>query len=83
VLVLAVFAVVQLIQDGLLVPKIMGKQTGLRPVAMLLGLFIWGKLLGFLGLVLAIPLTCLGIAFYRRWVLGQSHAPAIAADPNE
>ena len=35
----------------------------------------WGKLLGFLGLMLAIPLTCLGIAYYRRFVL--SHASSM------
>lgn len=74
VLVFVVFGVVQLIQDGLIVPRIMGQATGLRPVAILLGVFIWGKLLGFLGLLLAIPLTCLGIAYYRRYVL--KHAPS-------
>jgi predicted PurR-regulated permease PerM len=68
-LTLLVFAVVQMIQDGLLVPAIMGKATGLRPVSILLGVFVWGKLLGPLGLLLAIPLTCLGIAYYRRYVL--------------
>jgi len=68
-LTLAVFAVVQVVQDGLITPRIMGQATGLRPVAILLGVFIWGKLLGFLGLLLAIPLTCLGIAYYRRYVL--------------
>ncbi|MFQ5489752.1 MAG: AI-2E family transporter [Phycisphaerae bacterium] len=71
-LVLMVFGVVQLIQDGLLTPKIMGKRTGLKPVMILLGVFIWGKLLGFLGVLLAIPLTCLGLAYYRRFVLGGS-----------
>ncbi len=74
-LTLLVFAVVQLIQDTLLVPSIMGKATGLRPVSILLGIFIWGKLLGPLGLLLAIPLTCLGIAYYRRYIL------LCAADP--
>jgi predicted PurR-regulated permease PerM len=68
-LTLMVFAVVQVLQDGFIVPRVMGKAVGLRPVAVLLGLFIWGKLLGFLGLILAIPLTCLGIAYYRRYVL--------------
>lgn len=76
-LVLLVFAVVQLIQDALLVPWIMGRQTGLRPVVLLLSVFVWGKLLGFLGLVLAIPLTCLAVAWYRRMVLGQPDAQAI------
>jgi len=70
---LAVFVIAQVIQDALITPRIMGKATGLRPVAILLGVFIWGKLLGFLGLILAIPLTCLGIAYYRRYVL--SHGP--------
>ncbi|MBN1513939.1 MAG: AI-2E family transporter [Phycisphaerae bacterium] len=79
-LVLAIFGIVQIVQDGILVPRIMGKQTGLRPAVMLLGIFVWGKLLGFLGLVLAIPLTCLGIAFYRRTVLGHADASAIPAD---
>ncbi len=68
-LTLAVFAVAQLIQDTLITPRVMGKTTGLSPVAILLGVFIWGKLLGFLGLLLAIPLTCLMIAYYRRFVL--------------
>jgi predicted PurR-regulated permease PerM len=68
-LLLAVYAVVQVIQDTQITPRVMGKATGLRPVAILLGVFVWGKLLGFLGLILAIPLTCLGIAYYRRYVL--------------
>lgn len=68
-LVFAVNITVQIIQDGILTPRIMGQATGLRPVSILLGLFIWGKLLGFLGLLLAIPLTCLFIAYYRRYVL--------------
>jgi predicted PurR-regulated permease PerM len=42
-LVLIVFGVVQLIQDAILCPWIMGKQTGLRPVALLLSVFIWAN----------------------------------------
>ncbi|MHC4065678.1 MAG: AI-2E family transporter [Planctomycetota bacterium] len=72
VLVLLVFGIVQTVQDALLTPRIMGKATGLKPVVILLGVFIWGKLLGFLGVVLAIPLTCLGLAYYRRFVLGRA-----------
>ncbi len=68
-LTLLVFATVQMLQDWVIAPRVVGKATGLRPVAILLGIFIWGKLLGFLGLILAIPLTCLGIAYYRRNVL--------------
>ena len=41
--VIAVFAIVQLIQDAVLTPTIIGDKTGLRPVVILLGLTIWGK----------------------------------------
>ncbi len=75
-LTLMVFAIVQVIQDTLITPRVMGRATGLRPIAILLGVFIWGKLLGFMGILLSIPLTCLGIAYYRRYVL--MHTPATA-----
>ena len=80
-LTLMMFVIVQIIQDALITPRVMGQATGLRPVAILLGVFIWGKLLGFLGLLLAIPLTCLGIAYYRRFVLLRGPAAAIIAEP--
>lgn len=79
--VLGIYVVVQVIQDTLITPRVMGGATGLRPVAIMLGVFIWGKLLGFLGLLLAIPLTCLGIAYYRRYVLMHSaEAARVRAD---
>ena len=74
-LTLLVFVIVQTIQETLVAPRVVGQATGLRPIAILLGVFIWGKLLGFLGLLLAIPLTCLGIAYYRRYVLQVAASP--------
>ena len=65
-LVLLIFTVVQVIQDAFLTPKIMGKATGLNAVIILLGLSVWGKLLGFVGLLLAIPLTFLLLSYYKR-----------------
>ncbi len=64
-----VFAVVQVIQDTILTPKIMGKVTGLNPAMILLSLSVWGKLLGFLGLIIALPMTCLFLAYYRRFII--------------
>ncbi|NRA36899.1 MAG: AI-2E family transporter [Planctomycetes bacterium] len=69
ILVLGVFGVVQLIQDALIVPPIMGKAFGLRPVIILLAIMVWGKLLGLLGLIIALPLTCLAWAWYHRLVI--------------
>lgn len=64
-----VFAVVQIIQDTILTPRIVGKTMSLSPAFLLLSLSVWGKLLGFLGLLLAIPFTCLAWAWYQRFVV--------------
>jgi len=65
-LVVAVMAVVQAIQEVVLVPRIQGESLGLSPWMILLALSIWGKLLGFLGLLIALPMTCLCLSYYRR-----------------
>ncbi|MBR0259872.1 MAG: AI-2E family transporter [Prevotella sp.] len=66
---LIVFAVVQIIQDTILTPKIMGHVTGLNPAIILLSLSIWGSLLGILGMVIALPMTTLLITYYQRYVI--------------
>lgn len=67
----AVFAIVQIIQDGFLVPKIMGKITGLNPAIILLSLSIWGSLLGMLGMIIALPLTTLMLSYYQRYIINR------------
>lgn len=62
------YAIVQAIEDGFLVPKIMGKITGLNPVVILLSLSIWGCLMGILGMIIAIPVTTLIISYYRQYI---------------
>ena len=64
----AVFAIVQVIIDMFVTPKIMGKAMGLNPAILLLSLSIWGALLGFIGLIIALPLTTLLIAYYQRYI---------------
>ncbi|MBP5380200.1 MAG: AI-2E family transporter [Bacteroidaceae bacterium] len=68
---LVVFAVVQTIQDMYLTPRIMGKVMGLNPAVILLSLSVWGSLLGFIGLIIALPLTTLCLSYYRRFVLKE------------
>jgi predicted PurR-regulated permease PerM len=69
---LAVFAVVQAIQDMYLTPRIMGRVMGLNPAIILLSLSVWGSLLGIIGLIIALPLTTLLISYYRRFVLNET-----------
>ena len=65
----AVFIIVQSIQDMVLVPKIMGDVTGMGPAWILLSLSIWGSLLGFVGMIIALPVTTLFVSYYKRFVL--------------
>ncbi len=66
---LIVFAVVQIIQDTILTPKIMGKVMGLNSAIILLSLSIWGALLGILGMIIALPMTTLLITYYQKYVV--------------
>ena len=68
-LALLVLGIVQMIQDLFLTPRIMGKAMGLNPAIILLALSIWGTLLGFIGLIIALPLTTLCLSYYKRFIL--------------
>lgn len=65
-IVAGIFVVVQTIESTLLTPKIMGDQTGLHPVVIVLAIFFWGTALGgLLGMILAIPLTAFFVTAWR------------------
>jgi predicted PurR-regulated permease PerM len=66
---LIVFAVVQVIQDTILTPKIMGRVMGMNSAIILLSLSIWGSLMGILGMIIALPMTTLLITYYQRYVI--------------
>ena len=72
-----VFIVVQLIEDIFIVPRVMGKVTGLNPAIILLSLSIWGTLLGFVGMIIALPLTTLCLSYYERYVIGDEAKSAM------
>ncbi|MBD5280974.1 MAG: AI-2E family transporter [Bacteroides sp.] len=71
---MAVYIIVQCIQDLYLTPKIMGKAMGLNPAIILLSLSVWGSLLGFMGLIIALPLTTLLLSYYNQYVVNQYSA---------
>lgn len=73
-LAVGLFIVVQIITDMVVTPKIMGKAMGLNPAILLLSLSVWGALLGFIGLIVALPLTTLIIAYWQRYVTKEHEA---------
>ena len=77
----AVFCIVQVIIDMVVTPKVMGKAMGLNPAILLLALSVWGTLLGFIGLIIALPLTTILIAYYQRYVTKEKAAEHAADSP--
>ena len=63
-------------------PKIMGKAMGLNPAILLLSLSVWGALLGFIGLIIALPLTTLIIAYWKRYVTKEDTRPTVTDNVN-
>lgn len=76
------FVVVQIITDMVITPKIMGKAMGLNPAILLLSLSVWGAILGFIGLIIALPLTTLIIAYWKRYVTKEEE-PKISKTKNK
>ncbi len=79
---MAVYIVVQCIQDLILTPKIMGKAMGLNPAIILLSLSIWGSLLGITGMIIALPMTTLILSYYDLYIVQRSMPGAEEEQPS-
>ena len=77
---LLVFCVVQVIQDGFIVPKVMGKITGLNPAIILLSLSVWGALMGIVGMIIALPCTTIMLSYYKRYIKKREGEESIGTD---
>lgn len=56
-----------ILESTVLVPNIMSKKMGLHPVLIILSLFIFAHFMGWLGLVIAVPVTALIMAAYKTY----------------
>ena len=77
---IAVYVISQCVCDYVLTPKIMGKSLGLNPAIILLSLSVWGALLGIIGMIIALPVTALLIAYYKQYILSESNGTTVSAD---
>ena len=69
--VILAYIICQVIQDMVLIPTIMKNQMGLNPAIIFLSLSLWVYVLGFIGLIIGLPLTTLIISYYCEFVLHQ------------
>jgi predicted PurR-regulated permease PerM len=56
-MVITLYIVVQQTENHLIVPKVMHTAVGLKPIATIIALMIGGKLLGIVGVLLAVPIV--------------------------
>ena len=67
-LVLILYAVIQQSENHIIVPKVMQKTTGLSPVVIVISFLIGAKLLGLLGILLAVPIAVILSVFVDEFI---------------
>ncbi len=83
-LVCLVFGIAQALEGMIITPKIVGDKLGLHPVVIMLSVLLGGKLFGFAGILLSVPVAAAINVFWTEWLkiykhseiyLGTSQAP--------
>ena len=67
-LVALVFLVVQVIEGAFLTPRLVGERVGLHPVWVLFAVFAGGEVMGFLGVLIAVPAAAAIAVLVRYWI---------------
>jgi predicted PurR-regulated permease PerM len=83
VAVVAGAAVLQLVENYVLIPRVMEKTVGVNPLVTLLAITAFGSVLGVAGAILAIPLAAIVQLVLYRFLLGteaQHHAAPMGRD---
>ncbi|MGQ3675066.1 AI-2E family transporter [Xanthobacter sp. TB0139] len=88
-LIFGIFVIGQVLESYVLYPKLVGNSIGVHPVWLMFALFAFGYLFGFVGLLLAVPLTAIAgvlvsfaITRYRASILYTGHTDQ-AKSPSE
>ncbi len=86
-IVFLVFAVGQFMEGNVLYPKLVGQSININPVWLMFALFTFAFIFGFVGLLLAVPLSAItavlvryAIRRYQQSSLYQGHNRAVHAD---
>ncbi len=64
--VLALYILIQQLENNILVPQVMKRSVGFNPLATMLALMIGGKLFGFVGVLLAVPVTLTAVIVFKH-----------------
>ena len=85
-----IYAVGQFVEGNFLTPRLVGSKVGLHPVWVMFGLLAGGALFGFVGVLLAVPVTAVigvlirfGLGEYLRSAIYLDSQVAAAAEPDQ
>jgi predicted PurR-regulated permease PerM len=67
-LIIGVFLFVQFVESNFIIPKLVGSKVGLHPVWVIFGLLTGGSLFGFIGMLIAIPITAIISVLFSHYV---------------
>ena len=82
--VIAIFLVVQQINSLVTAPKIVGDSVGLHPMTVIFSILFWSLLLGgFLGALLAVPLTAAVKVLFSRYIWQARVSPQLNSSTSE
>lgn len=68
ILVLIIMIIVQQIESAVLEPHFVGKQVGVPPILTIFAVTFAGKYTGFLGILLAVPVTGVLLVYLKRYI---------------
>jgi predicted PurR-regulated permease PerM len=63
--VLVLYGIGQFLEGFVLTPRLVGERIGLHPVAVLFALLLFGKLFGFFGVLLALPISAVSLVLVK------------------
>ena len=82
VVTIGIFVTGQFLEGNILQPRLVGRSVGLHPVWLMFGLFAFGVMFGFIGLLIAVPATAAiavlmrsGLSWYLASPIYRGHDP--------
>ncbi len=71
----AFLAVVRILQDYVINPKLVGREIPLHPMAVVLAILCGGEISGLAGIFLAVPVLAVSTVAYRHWRAHRAAEP--------
>lgn len=62
------YQILQQVENNLIYPRVVGVKVGLPPVWVLLSIFVFGALFGFIGMLLGVPITAVIYTQSSTWI---------------